>query len=457
MKTINFLNGKGRFDSESLAGKKKLFATFPADGHFNPLTGLAAHLVSLNCDVRWYTAEKYSGKIESLGAHFYGYKYAVDVSDLEKTFPERNAIKGTINKLKFDMTEIFIMRGPEYYRDIVEIQAEFDFEFVVADCAFSAIPFITDKINVPVITIGVMPLFESSKDLAPSGLGITPSSGLLGNIKMATLRMLANTFLFRDTDKVMRRLMDKHGIDHADCGLFDLLIRKSSIFLQSGTPGFEYYRSDLSRNIRFIGPLLPHNSKKQRNPWFDKRLAEYDRIILVTQGTIERDVEKLLVPTLEAFSNSDVLVVCTTGGSATCELRERFPAKNIIIEDFIPFADVMPFADIYITNGGYGGVTLAVEHKLPLLAAGIHEGKNEINARIGYFDLGIDLGTEKPKPAQIRKAISKLFMDDKYQIAVARLAREFGQYKPAELFTHYLQETIQTSTHLVYPKMASGF
>ena len=102
----------------------------------------------------------------------------------------------------------------------------------------------------------------------------------------------------------------------------------------------------------------------------------------------------MIVPTLEAFKNSNTLVICTTGGSQTKELRAAYPQANFIIEDFIPFNDVMPYADVYITNGGYGGVMLGVENNLPMVVAGIHEGKNEICARVGFFKLGINLKTE---------------------------------------------------------------
>ena len=44
-------------------GTKILFANVPADGHFNPLTGLAVHLKNLGCDVRWYTSNSYAEKI----------------------------------------------------------------------------------------------------------------------------------------------------------------------------------------------------------------------------------------------------------------------------------------------------------------------------------------------------------------------------------------------------------
>ena len=47
---------------EALAGRKILFASMPAEGHVNPLTGLAKHLQSLGADVRWYTGSSYQEK-----------------------------------------------------------------------------------------------------------------------------------------------------------------------------------------------------------------------------------------------------------------------------------------------------------------------------------------------------------------------------------------------------------
>ena len=128
----------------------------------------------------------------------------------------------------------------------------------------------------------------------------------------------------------------------------------------------------MSDHIFFAGPLLPYNKKKQGTSWYNEKLSQYDKVILVTQGTVEQDVEKLIVPTLEAFHNSDCLVVVTTGGSGTAELRNKYSGPNIIIEDFIPFDDIMPYADVYVTNGGYGGVLLSIQNQLPMVVAGMH-------------------------------------------------------------------------------------
>lgn len=445
--------------TRSLSGKKILFANFPADGHFNPLTGLAVHLQQLGCDVRWYSSKTYTEKLKKLNIHHYPFKKAVDVIDnsFAKVFPDRDKQKTQVAKLKYDIIHAFILRGPEYYADIRDIQEEFDFDVMIADCLFTGIPFVKELMNKPVISMGIVPLTENSKDLAPTGLGMTPSYSFFGKIRQSILRVVSKQLIFREPNKIMHRMFDEYGIEHNKESVFDVLVKKSSLLLQSGTPGFEYYRSDMSRNVRFIGSLLPYSSNKDQQQWFDNRLNRYSKVVLVTQGTVEKDVNKIIVPTLEAFKDTDVLVLATTGGSGTEELLQKYPQENIIIRDFIPFADVMPYCDVYITNGGYGGVMLGIENRLPMIVAGVHEGKNEICARVGYFDLGINLKTEKPTVKQVKKAVEQVIEHDKYKQAVIKLGEEFNQYDPYALSVKYIAEMIPTDFSLQYfNKLSAG-
>jgi UDP:flavonoid glycosyltransferase YjiC (YdhE family) len=285
--------------------------------------------------------------------------------------------------------------------------------------------------------MGIIPLSETSKDLPPAGLGLTPASNSVQKLLHAGLRTLTQKVLFSKSNKELSRMLAVYGLHVKDTGIFDLGVRCADVYLQSGTPSFEFKRSDTSPNVRFIGPLLPY-AKKAQNNWYDDRLKKYRKVILVTQGTVETDVRKLLVPTLEAFKDTDYLVVATTGGSETEKLRQQYQHKNIIIEDFIPFECIMPFASVYVSNGGYGGVLLAIQHQLPLVVAGVHEGKNEINARIGYFDLGINLKTETPTVEQLRRSIDAVVQQPAYKVNVQALAAEFGEYQPEELFAEAL-------------------
>jgi MGT family glycosyltransferase len=429
------------------SGTKILFACFPADGHFNPLTGLAMHLKEKGCDVRWYTSEYYAQKLKRLGIHHYKFEKAVDTnaSMIAEIFPERALHKSQVKKLVFDMIHAFILRGPEYFEDIKEIKKEFDFELVIADITFTGLPFIKEKLKVPVISVGIFPLTETSKDLPPAGLGLAPSSSFFGRRKQDILRFVADKFLFAKPNKVMNEVFAAYGIDSEGLNLFDINIKKANLFLQSGTPGFEYKRSDLGSNIRFIGPLLPYAKKKEHALWYNEKLHRFDKVILVTQGTVEKDINKLILPALEAFKNSDHLVIVTTGGSKTKELRELYPDDNFIIEDFIPFEEVMPYADVYVSNGGYGGVLLSFQHQLPMVVAGVHEGKNEICTRIGYFKLGIDLRTETPSADQLRMSVQQIIANPVYTENVAKLAGEFRQYDPNELCENYVAEVLGVS------------
>jgi UDP:flavonoid glycosyltransferase YjiC (YdhE family) len=441
-----------------MKSRKILFANFPADGHFSPLTGLAIHLKNSGHDVRWYTGSKYEAKIKSLGFTYYPLKKAIDFStgEPDQVFPERKNHKGQIAKLKFDIKHAFVLRGPEFYKDIAEINESFPFDIMIADNCFTGIPFVRQLLAKPVIAIGVMPLMETSRDLPPTGLGLTPSHTSFGKLKQDLMRFFADKFIFNDSKKLTDKIFSEYGMKKSRGNIFDIVSKEADLFLQSGTPGFEYRRTDLRNNIHFIGPLLPYGHEKDKNYQVPDQYKNFKKRILVTQGTVETDVDKIISPTLEAFKDTDVLVIATTGGSRTQELRDRYPHANILIEDFIPFNDIMPQVDAYVTNGGYGGVLLGIQNKIPMVVAGIHEGKNEINARIGYFKLGVDLKTEKPTPTQIRESVETILQNRLYRRNVIKLANEFEDYDPAWLTEKYADELIsrqERSTRATFLRM----
>ena len=58
---------------------------------------------------------------------------------------------------------------------------------------------------------------------------------------------------------------------------------------------------------------------------------------------------------------------------------------------WIPYEDVLPHVDAFVTNGGYTGVTLALAHGVPLVQVGSSEEKAEIGARIAWSKVGVRL------------------------------------------------------------------
>jgi UDP:flavonoid glycosyltransferase YjiC (YdhE family) len=73
-----------------------------------------------------------------------------------------------------------------------------------------------------------------------------------------------------------------------------------------------------------------------------------------------------------------------------------------------------------------------------LLTAGIREGKNDVNAHVDYFGVGIDLRTERPRPDAIRRAVHRILSEPRWKQNVARLRAELNSYHPNELIDAYL-------------------
>ncbi|MEO8571971.1 MAG: nucleotide disphospho-sugar-binding domain-containing protein, partial [Chloroflexota bacterium] len=95
-------------------------------------------------------------------------------------------------------------------------------------------------------------------------------------------------------------------------------------------------------------------------------------------------------------------------------------------------------ADLFICNGGYGSILLALSKGVPVLSAGVREGKNDINARIDYFGLGIDLKTERPTAERIAKGVTRILGDKRFVLNVARIRAEFEAYRPLELMDGFI-------------------
>ena len=431
--------------TSELATKKILFAALPAEGHVNPLTGLSKHLKETGCDLRFYISDIFGKKMNDLSIDYFPISKAADLnsSNLLERYPQLRTINDPIEKGKF-YQKLYVKMAEGHIKDLQEIYQSFPFDLIVVNCTYPSIPLIRHILHVPVLSMGVVPLAEASADLAPYQSGLLPAEDEATREKYRLMRN-ENAVLFKEGIDQYAALLSAYGVpyDRAEINdLFDFLIKRASLYLQIGSPGFEYKRINQGQNIRFIGPLLPYSKPSSEKKWYDERLKKYTKVILVTQGTIEADTTKLLEPTLQAFVDTDVLVVATTGGNGTQLLREKYPADNLIISDYIPYADVMAHASVYITNGGYGGTLLSIINRLPLVAAGVHEGKNEICARIGYFKIGINLKTETPSSEAIYDAVTEILNNKIYKHNTVKLAQELSTYDPIDLSVQYIKELL---------------
>jgi UDP:flavonoid glycosyltransferase YjiC (YdhE family) len=208
----------------------------------------------------------------------------------------------------------------------------------------------------------------------------------------------------------------------------DAVVTLPDVYFQLGVPALEYTRA-LPSGIRFIGTLpVPAQAFEPPVWWGDveEARAAGRSIVLVTQGTIaSADLGQLVIPTLQAFAQADMLVIAITSGADPRPIAATAP-PNARVARFIPYTAILPQIDLLITNGGFGGVLLALSHGVPLLVAGDSEEKPEIAARIAHAGVGINLATGQPDATLIAAAASEILGNRAYHAKAGAVARDLG-------------------------------
>jgi UDP:flavonoid glycosyltransferase YjiC (YdhE family) len=102
--------------------------------------------------------------------------------------------------------------------------------------------------------------------------------------------------------------------------------------------------------------------------------------------------------------------------------------RNAVLARYVPYDLLLPHVDVFVTNGGYTGVTLALAHGVPMVQAGATEEKADIGARIAWSGTGIRLLPTPPSPAEVRAAVLRVLADPAYRDAAGRLRDEMAQH-----------------------------
>ena len=420
---------------------KLLFAALPADGHFNPLTGLATQLALRGHDVRWYAGPEYARRVERLGMPCFPYRAATEVTaeNLGTLYPDRAKLKGP-KLISFDIDHLFVANVAHHFRDVTDIRSTFAYDALVCDGAVYAAQLVAEKLRVPVFAIALSSVLPNGS-APPPFFGLKPARTIVDRAVHRVVQHMLNS-----TSKAgIRRynaILAAEGIAPIPPNGFPAvpMLSATRVFL-NGSPGLEFPGYVPPANAEFVGPLAPATAPTTQA--LPAAVTDSGRtVVVVSQGTVDNDdPEKLIAPTLDALANSSHVVVATTGGKNTAELRARYTSPNVVIEDFLPFDTLFAQADVFVTNGGFGSTLAAFRHGVPVVTAGTREGKNDLNARTSYNRLGVDLRTERPKPAAIARAVHDVLAAADIAANVERLRAELDSYRPIDTIERAITAT----------------
>ena len=178
---------------------------------------------------------------------------------------------------------------------------------------------------------------------------------------------------------------------------------RTPLVIQGSVPEFE----EISRpNLHYVGPILPFSLINIEYPENFSQIARSAKPVLyVTQGT-----------------------VATQGASLIKTCQEIASNRYLVVDKYIQHTYFMPLVDVFITNGGYGGVQAALWHGIPMIIAGETEDKPIIAAKAQSCGVAVDLKTANPSKKQLKEAVNYVLNSRNMRTRSKELARECKKY-----------------------------
>jgi UDP:flavonoid glycosyltransferase YjiC (YdhE family) len=396
--------------------------------------------------VRFITGARFADVVNATGATHVPLPDDADYDDREdllERFPDRAELKGA-KALAFDIEHLFVRPARAQHDVVMAVHAASRADVAITDPAFAggALLLGHPRAKRPAVAVGgVLPLSLASRDTAPYGIGLPPARRL-NRTRNRLLAALTGPIFRRPTrvaDEVYREL---HGVA-LPYPILDWAGHADAI-VQFTVPAFEYPRSDAPSTLHFAGPISATGSRAPRPTWWGEPDGGRP-VIHVTQGTIaNKDFGQLVAPTLEALADDDVLVVVTTGGRPLDTLPPL--PHNARAAEYLAYDELLPRTDVFVTNGGYGGVQYALRYGVPIVATGGKEDKPEVGARVVWSGVGRRIRNEHPSPGALRRAIHDVLRDPRYRESSRRIAADMATAPGLDGLTTVLDDLAQTAT-----------
>lgn len=401
-----------------------LIAANVADGHVAPMLGVAEHFVGQGHRVRFLSGDRFADAVRSVGAEYVPWPAEAQLDHRDVAAEARGQTRG-LKGMAADVERIFVAPGRAQYDAIRQAVADEPTDAILAEFSVvgaAALAWGTEP-HPPLIACGILPLGLTSVDTAPFGPGILPRTDALGRVRNRALNLAVRHVLLRRPQRLVEQFVSDLTGAKLDVFFMDWAVRADH-FAQFTVPAFEYPRSDLPDHVSFVGPIGRSGSQQTALPdwWGD---LDDRTVVHVSQGTVANDdFGELVQPTLEALADEDVLVVATTGGPPVSELGP-LPA-NARAAEFVAHSSLMPRTDVFVTNGGYGGLHMALRHGVPIVVAGDTEDKPETTRRVEWSGVGINLRTGQPSPEAILTAVRGVLAEPQYRDRAEAIARDIA-------------------------------
>ncbi len=437
-----------------------LMACTPIYGHLMPMRAISKQLIDRGYEVTFVSTSHYQKKFEEVGCTYVPFEGYADFweGELPTRWPERSSFPPGPEQLSFDLENVFYRAIPGQHqalqRAMKMLRERYPARPIVQISESLCGGGMPISLGAPglkptgIMGIGVIPMLLNSIDTAPFGPGLPPPTTPEERAQFQSMEQQISQEFFGKSQEFWVEVMLGLGAKPLEYFCLDAPYLTPDRFLQMCIPSVEYPRSDAPPTILFSGGLAKSSNDTTSNlaPFWDEITSNTTspkpkKIIAVCQGTIALNYKDLTLPLISALADRDDILLVAVLGVRGSELPEgTVVPSNTRVGDYIPFDDLLPHCDIFVTNGGYGAFQHAISNGIPLVCAGDTEDKPEVSARAEWCGIGVNLKTGKPTEEALRNGVDEILGNSKYKARALELQAEMKGFDPISIVARNIDE-----------------
>ncbi|KAM0428928.1 hypothetical protein ACHAPT_006728 [Fusarium lateritium] len=408
------------------------------------MQAVAQALVRRGHQVVWLTSADNETRVRSVGAAFIATQ-AIAVVDAPLMAESET---GILDKVYSRLESRVIAQVSDYRRVLRDFKAD----VLLVDVMPYGARALYELGEIPVYaTLGVIPMYMSSWRAPQAVSGDGPSTWWLGlawnHLQHLVSQWILLPLLLRPVINAQRESLGLKALPYGEAT--ESFTYSPFLHIQASSLVLEFQLlpkpAEQKKHTKFVGPLVTQVTVNpdQLPAWWDE-IVVHQRVVGITQGTLAMDPTSLIIPAIEALSGDPELLLVVASPHVE-EITSRVGhLPNVRFAKWIPYHLFLPQLCLLITNGGYGSVTQALSHKVPLICAGQTEDKKDTAARVSWAGAGIDLKTDNPSTEQVQNAARKILDDRGYAERAGRLGDELNELGGGERASELLEELVRS-------------
>lgn len=387
-----------------------------------PNIALGHALRDLGHEVAFYTGGSVRSQLETEGIACLPFR-ELDESSIRVTVEQLVNLRGHPLEKRDLWRKFLVATLPGQLNDLEAALNGFRADAIVCDLAMWA----------PILVLGetkglpVIPFSHVANCLLPgpegpvSGLPLPHSRNLLVDLCGRAASRIASA-LSAPVRREANNFRQQHGLPPLRVTVTEFAGRMP-LYLVPSAPEFDYLRKDLPASVHYTGPCLWDRPKDHEPPDFLAKIDRARKCIVVDEGGLYKKEPRLFELAVAGLRNTPVQVILIAGDGRDPETLNLGPLPpTMTLSRNTPLSDVLPVADLLLTNGNSNAVLAALSCGVPVVVLPSIWDQAEVAWCIHETGTGLRVAPRRCTPERLRSAVMRVLEQTSFRENAERMA-----------------------------------